>query len=505
MHRRTLLKAALAGTAVGWTFRVANGRVAVGSPLPSTFDEVDHFDLGHAIRDGAEFPVPEPAEQRDVVIVGGGISGLTALYRLRDLDTLLLEKEAEPGGNSRRRLENGMQQSLGAIVSQGPIAPFTDFFDELGVDFRRIEEPAHAYFVDGRLVTDPLGKGAEALPLDAAGRAAFARAGRELAALLDPREGIFFPRAENRPEIRGLDRLTLHQWFDQTDYPAELRRFLDLMVSSRLGDGGAATSAWYALYILSNLQAPAYTLPGGHGAISERLAALAAAARPDGIRTGVMATRVQNCPQGGVWVSAVDRDSEPFTVAARCAVIAAPKVITKYLVPGLREQRTEAYNTLRYNAYLVARVTLRERRAAAFEVACRDLFSRFVVAADWLPENRSPDGLGCLGVYVPFPGPEGRQALLEAKARVLAGRILDDLDTLYPGAADLVQRVSLHRWGHPMVSPVPGMDPTLARIREPHGNVIFAHSDTFGITGLYSAIWTGMDAETEVRLQMLDL
>ena len=505
MHRRTLLKGALAGMAAGWTFRVANRHVTSGSPLPSEFDEVDHYALGHAIRDGAAFPMPEPSEQRDVVVVGGGISGLTALYRLRDLDTVLLEKEAEPGGNSRRRLEDGVQQPLGAIVSQGPIAPFTEFFNEVGVDFRPIQAPEHAYFLDGRLVLNPLGEGANSLPLEEADKAAFARAGRELARLLDPQEGISFPRAENRADIRDLDHLTLHQWYEQAGYPRELRRFLDLIVSSRLGDTGAAISAWYGLYILCNLRAPGYTLPGGHGAISARLAELAEAARPQCIRTGLMVTRVQNRPDGGVWVSAIDSDGEPFTIAARCAVLAAPKMITKYLVPGLHEERGTAYDRLHYNAYLVARVTLRERRAAAFEVACRDLFSRFVVAADWLPENRSPEGLGCLTVYTPFPGKAGRQALLVADARDFAGRILSDLDSVYPGAAGLVERVSLHRWGHPMLTPLPGMDRTLEQIREPYGNLVFAHSDTFGITGLYSAVWTGMDAESEVRLQLLGI
>jgi len=224
MQRRTLLQAALAGVATGWSFRVTSGQVALGTPLPSAFDDIDHFAVGHAIRDGAEFPLPEPTEAHDVVVVGGGISGLTAVYRLRDLDVLLLEKEGVPGGNSRRRLEDGVQQPLGAIVSQGPIAPFTEFFAELGVDFRRIQGREHAYFVDGRLVPDPLGEGAATLPLATAGRAAFARAGQDLAALLDPRAGIFFPRAENRAEIRDLDHMTLHQWFDRMGYPAELRR-----------------------------------------------------------------------------------------------------------------------------------------------------------------------------------------------------------------------------------------------------------------------------------------
>ena len=39
----------------------------------------------------------------DTIVVGGGLAGLTAAYRLRDRDILLLEKEEIPGGRQRAR------------------------------------------------------------------------------------------------------------------------------------------------------------------------------------------------------------------------------------------------------------------------------------------------------------------------------------------------------------------------------------------------------------------
>src|SRR5579864_5359133 len=64
-----------------------------------------NVDLGHRLRDEPPPSVPAERLQRiGTVIVGGGISGLTAAWRLARAgvdDFLLLELEASPGGTSR--------------------------------------------------------------------------------------------------------------------------------------------------------------------------------------------------------------------------------------------------------------------------------------------------------------------------------------------------------------------------------------------------------------------
>ncbi len=82
---------------------VVAGSVAAGCPVnlsllhaesgPKPQLDGDHFAFCHEIRDGQQFDKPPVSSRHDVVIVGGGISGLRAAYFLRGRDFLLLEKK----------------------------------------------------------------------------------------------------------------------------------------------------------------------------------------------------------------------------------------------------------------------------------------------------------------------------------------------------------------------------------------------------------------------------
>src|SRR5260370_39091270 len=64
----------------------------------------DSFQTGHLLRDRTSFPAAKRTEKFPVVIVGGGIAGLSAAWRLRKRgfsDFVLLEMNAQPGGNAR--------------------------------------------------------------------------------------------------------------------------------------------------------------------------------------------------------------------------------------------------------------------------------------------------------------------------------------------------------------------------------------------------------------------
>ena len=60
----------------------------------------DSFQMGHLLRDRVAFPAAQRVEKIPVVIVGGGIAGLSAAWRLRKRgfsDFVLLEMNQQPG------------------------------------------------------------------------------------------------------------------------------------------------------------------------------------------------------------------------------------------------------------------------------------------------------------------------------------------------------------------------------------------------------------------------
>jgi hypothetical protein len=110
---------------------------------PGTFSgdnfELAHkllFDPGESIKAGA---VPQVHPQlHDVLIIGGGVAGLTTAWKLRDRMVRLLEAAPETGGVSRSESWQGIQYSIGAAYIIDPAAESEDARELAG--FRFLEE-----------------------------------------------------------------------------------------------------------------------------------------------------------------------------------------------------------------------------------------------------------------------------------------------------------------------------------------------------------------------------
>src|SRR5947208_15587949 len=97
-NRRDFIKFVVAGSiAAGCPLDVALLAEQAGSH-PAVDGEENR--ICHQVRDEKIFTRPPVSAHHDVVIVGGGVSGLTAAYLLRQRDFLLLEKESHGGGNA---------------------------------------------------------------------------------------------------------------------------------------------------------------------------------------------------------------------------------------------------------------------------------------------------------------------------------------------------------------------------------------------------------------------
>src|SRR5260221_13319024 len=64
-----------------------------GGAAATPLVEGEHFAVCHQIRDGHSFPKPDATKKADIIIIGGGVAGLSTAYFLKSKDWLFLEKK----------------------------------------------------------------------------------------------------------------------------------------------------------------------------------------------------------------------------------------------------------------------------------------------------------------------------------------------------------------------------------------------------------------------------
>jgi monoamine oxidase len=459
---------------------VVAGSVAAGCPVNRSFLAAesgpkpqldgDHFAICHEVRDGQQFDKPAASSHHDVVIVGGGVSGLSAAYFLRGRDFLLLEKEPHWGGNAYLQEYQGQGFATGSAFDEKDTAS-----EKLAREIGLAELPINSgdpTIVAGKWVADTWRDGLDQLPYSETVRDSFKKFRAEMKALNPDKNA------------QQLDSVPLSNYLN--GHAPELKQWWDAYGLSNWGAKSEDASALVAAGDLQDMTADEdvrRTLPGGNGALSRQLANTlqpkygqqmigdATIVSVDPQKTGVNITYMQA--------------GQLRTLAAKYVIMATPKFITARLIAGLPGAQHEAMMSFRYCPYPVINMIFdKPIYNRAYDTWCPgNAFTDFIVA-DWVLQKQPGyvQKNNILTFYTPISELHRDRLLTVDGCQRIAENVLRDFQKLQPefSAAAPIE-VHMYRRGHPMFLPTPGIfTKVIPMANQPFGRIAFANTDSIG-------------------------
>jgi phytoene dehydrogenase-like protein len=492
------------------TILLASGAVftdlPAGARVRRAGTSVEHTAAGRAhglLRDPRNQPrFPEPNRTVDVIVIGAGVSGLATACRLWEegRDVLVLENESALGGTMRSVDLDGASVPIGSTYFVRYSGEHKALYDDVG--FKPIETGEDAlHIANGEAIVDWWSpSNLSSLPYGKQDIDAFRRF-REVVMALDPPPR--YPLARARPDdIERFDRKSAESYV-RAFGSDRLTRVMDLYCRSVLGAPLQEVNAYallnfYAYEFGDSFNIPAWTAPGGLGALAERIGQRIGADRI--VRS---ATVVQVAEVGKQVITRyVDAEGTPRSIAAKAVVIAIPKRVAMHVVTGLPEDQRSAMAAVRYAPYVTIAMVCREPlfRTRAFDFWFDDPKNRFTDVIDATSSSdaaarKSKRTEGLFTYMVSSPRPESERRLLEAE-RWLVGHaqaVANALDEHVPGARDKIEEMRVMAWGHSLVIPAVGsharLHPALSR---PFGRIVFAGADNDIAPGHENAIDAGL-------------
>lgn len=531
MNRREFLVGGLALAGMGALGCHHRPPQAPSPALPAGARRDPNFQQGHRLRT-EDFP-REASRQETcrVAILGGGISGLSAGWRLRHEgldDLLLLELEDSLGGNSRCLSYPTSEAPIGAHYLPIPnveARAVRRVLEEMGV----LREVASGRWeLDGdSLCHSPqervhyLGRWYEGLLPDqildeesARQVESFHHHIEEWKARRDPegRKVFALPLALSSPraEYTKLDDISFAEYARRQGWTSPLLTwYLEYACRDDFGGTLANCSAWAGLHYFASRDG------GGLGDSDDILV------WPEGnhrlVRHLAEAVGAHRCRAQSLVLSVVPSESsvaidyldlvkqERIRVRCEAAIFCLPTFLRPFLVKG-EKRRAEFVYAPWVTANLELSATPADSQGAGFVAWDNVLYGRpslgYVVATH---QQMAFDPLRptVWTWYRPFAdgnAAEHRQQLLESRWEDWVSTVFEELETVHPDIRQKCRRLDVTVLGHGMIRPSVGFlwGQEIQAAREARGRLFFGHGDLSGMSLFEESQYRGVLAAEDV-------
>jgi hypothetical protein len=491
-------------------------------------------DEGHFLRDHKALPPPSQTIDTDIVILGSGIAGISAAWKLKKLgktDVLMIDGP-QPYGNAQGGAFGDLEFPTGAhylplpspesthvreiladlgIIQRDPMAE-KPYYDERYI----LHAPEERLLLNGRWQDGFIPT--EGVPKEelAEHQRFFAEVNR-LRQLRgkDGRRIFVFPTvlSSEDPEWLALDRITLKQWLEQNGYHAPtLHWYLNYCCRDDYGTRYDKVSAWAGLHYYCSRWGQAanagngawLTWPGGLQPLASAMERAAAIKRMAG--TAVSLKKTANGVEA-LCFRLEGGKATSYLVRARKAICAMPTMIAARVVENIRDYGFDPEHHIpEYAPWMVSNFLMKRfPEELPNQPLCWDNVVYSEPGLGWVVSTHQdirvrPPEKTVFTSYVALSDRKpssARHWLAAAKPEELLALASADLKTAYGTQfASCVERVDITVRGHAMASPWPGFrsNAGMKALRELDGPILFAHADLSGFSVFEEAAWWGIRA-----------
>lgn len=436
---------------------------------------------------------------KDVVIVGAGLAGLSAGWRLRHWDTLLLEADERVGGRIKSERRGAYWMNWGGHVFAGAGSSTENLLSEVGVTAVEIPGSLQAMSLNEKFIS----KGHIAsypfrLPMDTASRIATMKAGLKVMGGVAKYTNV----VKKRPGESGTMRQQRIYDFenDRTfqDYVGELPEdaaaLFQTTVTRSAGNMdqiSAGAGIGYFSLVLGIGQGLNTGIVGGPSTLTESIAA----ALHDRIKLGAAAYEVIHKPDS-VLVR-YTQDGVDHEVQARSVILATTADVSHRIGVDLPQDLRDALGQIKYGPHVSSAFLTNETSSRPWDdiyaiAAPKRSFAIALNQASIVRGTESTRAPG--GSFMTFSPAALGAALLDKSDEEVIQTHLKDLDQVLGGRfADSVVEAKAARWKVASPYSFPGRAKLQSVLTRGTGRVFLA-GDYLGTLYTESSITTGFSA-----------
>lgn len=440
---------------------------------------------------------------KDAVVVGAGLAGLSAAWRLRHWDTLILESAGRVGGRIRSERRGDYWLNWGGHVFAGAGSSTDALLNEVGVSAVEIPGSLQALSMNGKFLRNgyiasyPL-----RLPMSLSSRVATVRAGMKVVADVARYAAV----VRKRPgESGAMRQQRIYDFADDRsfadligDLPEDAAALFKTTVTRSAGDMdqiSAGAGIGYFSLVLGFGQGLNRGIVGGPSTLTESVAA----AVGDRVRLGAQVLEVVRKKESVV--VRYRQDDVDHEVEARTVVLATTADVAHRIGADLPTELRDALGRIKYGPHVSSAFLTDDTSTQPWD----DIYAiaapkrSFAIALNQANIVRGAEAVRRPGGSFMTFSPAGLgRALLDKSDEAVVNTHLSDLEQVLgsPGFSDTVVEAEAERWEVASPYAFPGRAKLQPVLQRGAGRVFLA-GDYLGTLYTESAVTSGFSAAQE--------